>query len=38
MKISEIELENIIREEIEGLLSEKCWPGYEKKGETSQVR
>tara|TARA_A100001515_G_scaffold2172_1_gene2164 strand:- start:65 stop:577 length:513 start_codon:yes stop_codon:yes gene_type:complete len=32
MKISEIELENIIREEIEGLLSEKCWPGYEKKG------
>ena len=32
MKISELELNNIIAEELGELLNEKCWPGYEKKG------
>ena len=32
MKISRLELKNIIQEEIKHVLSEKCWKGYEKKG------
>ena len=31
-KNESLSLEDIIREEIENVLSEKCWPGYEKKG------
>ena len=30
--ISEEQLKQIIAEELEELLSEKCWKGYEKKG------
>tara|TARA_R100000664_G_scaffold1195_1_gene3161 strand:- start:3632 stop:4114 length:483 start_codon:yes stop_codon:yes gene_type:complete len=32
MKITKSELKKVIREELEYVLSEKCWPGYEKKG------
>ena len=30
--ITEDELKEIIKEELELVLLEKCWPGYEKKG------
>lgn len=32
MKILKSHLKQIIKEEIEKLLNEKCWPGYKKKG------
>ena len=32
MKLTTEQLRIIIKEEIDNLLSEKCWPGYEKKG------
>ena len=32
MKITTDDILNIISEEIEQVLTEKCWPGYEKKG------
>ncbi len=32
MEITNEDIANIIAEEIEQLLTEKCWPGYEKKG------
>ena len=32
MEITTEDIANIIAEEIEQLLTEKCWPGYEKKG------
>ena len=32
MEITAEDIANIIAEEIEQLLTEKCWPGYEKKG------
>ena len=32
MSITKEKLEQIIQEEIQDVLLEKCWPGYEKKG------
>ena len=32
MEITTEDIANVIAEEIEQLLTEKCWPGYEKKG------
>tara|TARA_A100001515_G_C4512063_1_gene190463 strand:- start:239 stop:742 length:504 start_codon:yes stop_codon:yes gene_type:complete len=32
MKITTDEIRSIVNEELEQLLTEKCWPGYEKKG------
>ena len=32
MTVSKAKLEQIIKEELQDVLLEKCWPGYEKKG------